>query len=243
MAFLIAAISLGFLGSFHCIGMCGPIALALPVHTMPLSVRVGSILAYNFGRVITYALLGALFGAIGQSLFLFGFQQLLSVILGVIILLGLFLSYGLTAKLKLFSGLNPVFSKFKNVIASKLRQKTISSFFTIGFLNGLLPCGLVYLAIAGAVATGNSIKGSVFMAVFGFGTLPFMFAISYTSHLITLRTRTVIRKMMPVMIGVMALLLVLRGLNLNIKYLSPAIAEQNVTSNTCHKQINCCHKK
>ncbi len=240
MSFIIAAISLGFLGSFHCIGMCGPIALALPVHTLPLYKKIFSVLAYNFGRIVTYALLGVLFGVIGQSFFLFGFQQKLSVVLGVLILLGLLIS---TNKISFFNKTIAVLNKLKNTIAKQFKNKSIASFFSIGFLNGLLPCGLVYLGIAGAVSTGNAYKGALFMSAFGLGTLPFMFAISYTSHLITLKVRTRIRKAMPIMIGLMAILLVLRGLNLGIKYISPQISEEKSTNAVYHKQIHCCHKK
>ncbi|MBA3680365.1 MAG: sulfite exporter TauE/SafE family protein [Bacteroidetes bacterium] len=243
MTFLIAAISLGFLGSFHCIGMCGPIAMALPVHAMPLRKRFFSILSYNSGRIITYTLLGAFFGFIGQSFFFFGFQQKLSIALGVIILLGLIFSQRSINKYLFTHKIYTLLNKVKSKISAQFQKKTMRSFFSIGLLNGLLPCGLVYLGIAGAVSTGSIFKGAIFMMVFGMGTLPFMFAISHTSHLITLNTRTKIRKAMPLMIGLMAILLVLRGLNLNIKYISPALAEEETVSATCNKQINCCHKK
>ncbi len=243
MEFLIAAISLGFLGSFHCIGMCGPIALALPVHSMPLSKRIVSIFAYNFGRIITYTIFGALFGLIGQSFFLFGFQQKLSIVIGLLILCGLFISTRLANKLQFQNKLFSVFNRLKNAIAKQFQKKSLQSFFSIGFLNGLLPCGLVYLGIAGAISTGSVFKGALFMMVFGMGTLPFMFAISHTSHLITSNTRTKIRKVMPLMIGLMAILLVLRGLNLGIKYISPSLTEEKIVSTTCKEQINCCNKK
>lgn len=241
MAFLIAAISLGFLGSFHCIGMCGPIAMALPVHTLPISKRIIAILAYNSGRIVTYSLLGILFGAIGQTFSFFGFQQKLSVALGILILLGLFISVASTKNIYLLNKLN--FNKLKTKIAGQFEKKGIRSFLSIGILNGLLPCGLVYLGIAGALATGNIIKGSLFMAVFGLGTLPFMFTISYTSHLISLKTRNAIKKAMPVMIGLTAILLVLRGANLGIKYISPSFIEDKQERSQCHSQIKCCHKK
>ncbi|MEO6304353.1 MAG: sulfite exporter TauE/SafE family protein [Bacteroidia bacterium] len=243
MTFLIAAISLGFLGSFHCIGMCGPIAMALPVHTLPLRKKFFSIFFYNLGRIVTYTLLGALFGLIGQSFFLFGFQQKLSVTLGVMILLGLIFSQRSINKHLFTHKIYTLLNKLKSKISMQFQKKTIRSFFTIGFLNGLLPCGLVYLGIAGAVSTGSVFKGAIFMMVFGMGTLPFMFAISHTSHLITANTRTKIRKAMPVMIGLMAILLVLRGLNLNIKYISPALTEEKAVNTLANKQINCCHKK
>ncbi|MGZ4043606.1 MAG: sulfite exporter TauE/SafE family protein, partial [Bacteroidia bacterium] len=88
---IVAAISLGLLGSFHCIGMCGPIALALPVHQATVFRKVVAILLYNSGRIITYSLLGLLFGIIGQGFAVFGLQQVLSVSLGTLILLSIIL--------------------------------------------------------------------------------------------------------------------------------------------------------
>ena len=242
MAYLIAALSLGFLGSFHCIGMCGPIALALPVYSLPFLKRILSIFIYNLGRTITYSFLGALFGSLGQSFFLFGFQQKLSIVLGSLILFGLLFSNKNLNKHLYTYKLYTLLNKVKSKINQQFQKKTLRSFFSIGFLNGLLPCGLVYLGIAGAVSTGSVFKGASFMAAFGVGTLPFMFAISYTSQLITVQTRVVIRKMMPVTIGVMAVLLILRGLNLGIKYVSPSLTEEKTTTAVCHKQIKCCHK-
>ncbi|MDP1803100.1 MAG: sulfite exporter TauE/SafE family protein [Bacteroidota bacterium] len=244
MSFILAAISLGFLGSFHCIGMCGPIALALPVHNKTRSEKLIAILTYNFGRILTYSVFGLVFGLIGQSFALFGYQQILSIILGSLILLGLLIPQRLINKSGILKNLYSVLNNLKNKIAAQFQKNGIRSFFSIGLLNGLLPCGLVYIAITGAVATGNIVNGMLFMAAFGFGTLPFMFAISFTSHLFGAKTRSSIRKAVPVVVGVMAILLILRGLNLGISYISPKISEDSsAVVNTCHKQINCCHKK
>lgn len=244
MSFILAAISLGFLGSFHCIGMCGPIALALPVHNKTKFEKFTAILTYNFGRILTYSIFGLVFGVIGQSIALFGYQQKLSILVGLLILIGLLIPKKIInrsgALTKLYSGLN----KLKAKIAEQFQKSGIRSFFSIGLLNGLLPCGLVYIAIAGSVATGTILKSMGFMAAFGFGTLPFMFAISSTSYLFSSKARSSMRRAVPVMVGIMAVLLILRGLNLGISYISPKISEENsVVTNTCHKPIECCHKK
>jgi len=243
MEFLIAAISLGFLGSFHCIGMCGPIALSLPVNAMPLPKKILSIFAYNFGRIITYTIFGALFGLIGQSFFLFGFQQKLSLTLGLLILLGLILSSRFVNKPQYSNNIYKMFNNLKTVIAHQFQKRGIKTFFSIGLLNGLLPCGLVYLGIAGAVSTGSVLKGALFMAAFGASTLPLMFAVSYSNHLITLKMRMRIRKLIPGVVGLMAILLVLRGLNLGINYISPRLVEDKTMTIGCKQQLKCCHKK
>jgi sulfite exporter TauE/SafE len=243
MELILTAISLGFLGSFHCIGMCGPIALALPVGQKSLPGRVLAILAYNSGRILTYSVFGLFFGLIGQSIHFFGYQQKLSILLGVLILAALFLSkqQGL---LRLNSRLYAILQALKNKLAGQFRKQGISSLFSIGVLNGLLPCGLVYLAAAGATASGSVAKSTLFMALFGAGTLPLMFSLSFTSHLFSLKARNMIRKGMPLVIGLMAVLLILRGLNLGISYISPKISEEkSVATSSCHTPIKCCPKK
>jgi uncharacterized protein len=242
MAFLIAAISLGFLGGVHCIGMCGPIALALPVHQKPPLQMIVAILTYNFGRITTYASFGILFGLIGQSFVLFGFQQILSIVTGCLILSGLlFTRFFSTSAIsgKIFKYL----SWLKQTMAGQFKRRGISSFFTIGLLNGLLPCGMVYIALAGAVSTGSVYKGALFMAVFGLGTLPFMFTVTYFSNLLSLKLRNGLSKAVPVVIGIMAILLILRGTGLGIDYISPGM-EKNVSSGNsgCADKLKCCHK-
>ena len=244
MSFFIAAISLGFLGSFHCIGMCGPIALALPVYTMSPVKKTTAIVTYNLGRMVTYSFFGLLFGIIGQGFALFDLQQKLSIVLGVMILFSLIVPQRVLGKSKLLGQFYKLFVGLKNNIALQFQKKGIRSFFTIGLLNGLLPCGLVYIAIASAVSSGSIFSSIVFMALFGLGTLPFMFILSYTSHLISINVRNHIRKTMPVMIGAVAVLLIIRGLNLGVGYMSPKLVEEKSAANSMpHQQIKCCHKK
>jgi sulfite exporter TauE/SafE len=242
MDYILAAISLGFLGSFHCMGMCGPIALALPVHQKSTSQKTIAILAYNAGRMLTYALFGMLFGLIGQSFALFGYQQKLSVLLGVLILLALLVPKRFAYHLRFTGKLYGLLNRLKNKIAHLFQQRSLRSFFSIGLLNGLLPCGLVYMGVAGAIATGSVMKGMLFMAFFGAGTLPLMFSVSYTSHLLNIKTRHMIHKAVPVFIGMMAVLLILRGLNLGIDYISPKLSHEPHNLHAKQATLKCCHK-
>jgi uncharacterized protein len=233
MTFLIAAISLGFLGSFHCLGMCGPIALALPIGNLNTNNKIIGVFLYNFGRVLTYASFGIIFGAFGKTIALFGYQQLLSISLGIIILLGLLLPNTLLSKTKLHSTIYASLAKLKNALSKLFLKEGKKSLFFIGLLNGLLPCGMVYMAIAGAVASSDLFKGALFMVFFGLGTLPMMFLLPFAGNKISISLRNKIRKAVPVMIGLMAVILILRGLNLGIPYVSP---EFNKT-----KEIPVCH--
>ena len=228
-----AAISLGFLGSFHCIGMCGPIALALPIGNQNPRNRFISILLYNTGRILTYALFGFVFGFIGKSFVLFGYQQALSIALGSLILLGLVLPKNIFSKVKVNSLVHVFFNKLKNKLASLFLKEGKKSLFIIGLLNGLLPCGLVYMAIAGSLASGSILGGGLFMAFFGMGTLPAMLALSFTGNKVSTTFKSKINKTIPYMLGFMACILILRGLNLDIPYVSPKMKSESSLP-SCH---------
>jgi len=218
------ALLLGFMGSFHCIGMCGPIALTLPVQHLSGGKKIAGILLYNAGRITAYMCMGIIFGWLGKQFFLGGLQQWLSISLGILLLLTVFLK----TRLQLF----PQFSVVKKILGKLLLKQRFSTLFSIGFFNGFLPCGLVYLGIAGALATGGILHGMLFMGAFGAGTLPAMMAVTWFSQLISIPFRQKIRQMVPVMISIMAVLLILRGLNLGIPYISPVIEAQHIQS--CH---------
>lgn len=235
----IAALVLGFAGSFHCVGMCGPIALALPVHRKNNFIKTLSILSYNIGRAISYSVLGALIGIIGRSFALAGFQQILSVASGIILLLFFLYEKRIT---QMISGtVSPAgyVSKLKTAIFKSFRSNSGAKLFSIGLLNGLLPCGFVYMGLTGALATGSSAGGAFFMFIFGVGTLPAMFTVAYAGQMISAEIRNKIRKVVPVFVIGMAFLLIMRGLNLGIPYISPMA---KVSSEKGIVKQQCCHK-
>jgi len=230
------AITLGFLGSFHCVGMCGPIALALPLNQSSFLTKTLGVVLYNLGRMFTYALFGALFGLLGQSFVIAGYQQSLSITLGVLILLMVLMPAKIVNRFKFTSSISSFIGKIKQQLGGLFKKKSYSSLFFIGTLNGLLPCGLVYLGVAGAIATGNGLQGSLFMALFGLGTFPAMVVLSFLGNTISVNFRAQMRKVVPVFVVAMAVLLILRGMNLGIPFVSP---EMSATKAECHK---CCHK-
>jgi sulfite exporter TauE/SafE len=217
MEFLVVAFSLGFFGSLHCVGMCGPIAMAIPVHGRGLGFRILGIYLYNSGRIFTYGILGAVLGTLGLGMKLAGYQQVLSITLGVLLLLGLILPRILSINNSLLLKFN---MKLKGWFASWMKQKSPQALFITGLLNGLLPCGLIYVALAGATSSGETVKGALFMAVFGLGTLPAMFSVSFISS-ISKRFRLYLSHTAPVLTFVVGVMLVVRGLGLGIPYLSP----------------------
>lgn len=233
---MIEAIIFGFVGSFHCIGMCGPIALSLPVRKDTLTSRVVSILIYNLGRVITYAVIGLLFGLLGFGFKIAGFQQSLSIGLGLLILLMTILPYFSKKQFHNNNYLLKPLSFIKSSIAKLFGTSSLASLFSIGLLNGLLPCGFVYLGVIWTASLGSAIDGMIFMAFFGLGTIPAMLGIGILSNFIDFKLRNRIKKAIPVFMLLIGCLLIIRGLNLGIPYLSPHLEtkSETLTSTECH---------
>lgn len=231
---LYTALLFGLFGSFHCVGMCGPIAFMLPIDR---SSRIKSILQtsiYHIGRLFSYATIGAIFGLLGKGFNFFGMQQQLSIIMGGIMILTVLLP----KLFNKFSIAGPVLkftNAIKNGLGDSLKRKDNPIFFTIGFLNGLLPCGLVYMAIFGALTSTTVIEGAIYMVVFGLGTIPLMSAVVLLGNLTGYINRQKIQKIIPVVVVVIGVFFVLRGLGLGIPYVSPGHVHQIVDGGQmCH---------
>ncbi len=231
----LAAFMMGILGSFHCVGMCGPLALSLPLKSENRFAKFYGALLYNSGRIVTYSLFGLLFGAIGKTVAVFGFQQWLSVILGILIIAFVILPKKMNVLQKGNAGLW-FYERTRAALGKLFIQRTDGSLFLIGLLNGLLPCGLVYMAAAGAVATGDISSSVLFMAFFGLGTLPVMWMVAFFGNYVSVGIRQRIRRAYPYMMMLMACLLILRGMGLGIPYVSPKANDEKAQA------IECCAK-
>lgn len=232
-----AGFLIGLLGSFHCIGMCGPIAIALPAGEVKSFKSVIRKLIYNLGRIITYSIMGAVLGLLGEKIKLFGFQQILSIILGVIILISILLPVKFKGNFVFLKAYGFYEKNIKIRIVKLFNSSSSFSFLLIGILNGLLPCGLVYIALAGALALGDVLSGVLFMALFGLGTLPLMFVATLAGGFINLNIRRKISRAIPVLTLIFAVIFILRGLNLGIPLISPKMM-QNQDNST---EVDCCH--
>ncbi len=228
----ISGFVLGIISSFHCVGMCGPLALSLPMAHYSNRKKILGILLYNFGRVFTYAGLGIFFGFVGRKIFIAGYQQTFSIVIGAAILFFFILSL-LRRKVAGLKFINNFYNNVQLLVARFLRVNNLGGLFLTGMANGLLPCGMVYLAITGAAAVGNIWLGAGFMAAFGLGTMPALLILSFAGVMISIQTRSFIRKLTPYVFLLMGILLVLRGLNLGIPYLSPSFAA-NSAAVQCH---------
>lgn len=210
--YLYTAFTLGLIGSLHCVGMCGPIALALPFQSESRLKTVMGMLSYQIGRVITYTLLGLVLGLLGLGLFIAGIQTYVSIALGVIMLIVAIFSVDLERFLIRIPLINQLNQKVKYFLGSYLKQTNPNQFFIIGMINGLVPCGLVYMAVIGALTTQNMLEGALFMASFGMGTVPLMLSTTIAGSILNVNFRKKARKLMPILLAIIAILFIYRGL-------------------------------
>ncbi len=221
LALVISALGLGFASGFHCIGMCGPIALSLGLTKKQATNYYLQNLTYQFGRIVTYSILGGLLGIIGKSFQLAGFQQYLTIGVGILLIVMAVFSFGG----KDFASKIPFLSRsllnVKMTLGKLLQKADYRSRFSTGILNGLLPCGMVYMALTASLAAGGIWQSATFMALFGLGTLPFMFSIVLLGNLMTTAFRIKVLKIIPAMMIILGALFILRGLEIGIPFLSP----------------------
>ncbi|WP_339849492.1 sulfite exporter TauE/SafE family protein [uncultured Dokdonia sp.] len=232
-----SALIFGLLGSFHCVGMCGPIAFMLPVDRKNPVKRAFQLMSYHAGRVLTYSVLGLVFGIVGKSFNLFGIQQQLSIIIGVLMIVVILIPTKIFNKYNFSRPLYKAVGKVKSSMGTALKKKDPGTFFTIGYLNGLLPCGLVYMAIFGALASGGAWEGGLYMAVFGLGTIPLMTTAIYLGNFLKGKAKQRIVKMIPVFVVIVGVLFIVRGLGLGIPYVSPSkmvSVEKVAAQHSCH---------
>lgn len=237
VALILSAIGLGFASGFHCVGMCGPIALSMGLTKKQATNFYLQNLTYQFGRIFTYSLLGALLGIIGEGFEMAGFQKYLTIAVGILLIVMAVFSFGG----KDFASKIPFVSRFlfkvKLNLGKLLQKSDYKSRFTTGILNGFLPCGMVYMALTASLASGGIWQGGLYMALFGLGTLPFMFAVVLAGNLINQAFRIKVLKVIPVVMIILGGLFIVRGLELGIPYVSPrpeAMTVSKENQGDCH---------
>ena len=219
---LYSAFIFGLISSFHCVGMCGPIAMMLPVDRSNEAKKITQIITYHIGKLTAYGTLGLIFGLLGRSFYLAGMQQQLSIIVGILMILVAVIPEKVFAKYNFSKPVYRVITKVKSSLGQQFKNKSYKSLFTIGLLNGFLPCGMVYVALFGAIAMQNVSLGIAYMILFGIGTIPMMVAVVYASGLISFSFRGTIQKAIPLVAVIIGMLFIIRGLGLDIPYLSPS---------------------
>ena len=232
---LYTALFFGLISSFHCIGMCGPIAMMLPVDHKNPSKKALQILTYHLGRLTAYGSLGLVFGILGRGFYLAGLQQTISITVGALMILVVVIPEKIFAKYNFSRPIYQLISKVKTALGSQFKRKSADALLTIGFLNGLLPCGLVYAALFGAIAMQNVTLSISYMLLYGLGTIPMMSAVVYVTNFLSFPIRNKLQKVIPIVSVIIGTLFILRGLGLDISYVSPSNMNLFVQANAnCH---------
>ncbi len=219
---LFSSVILGLVSSLHCVGMCGPIAMMLPVDRQNKTRKTLQIILYHLGRLLSYGFLGLIFGLIGRSLYLAGIQQQLSIVIGILIVSVAMIPERIFARYNFSKPIYRVISYVKTSLGKQFKNRSNKSIFTIGILNGFLPCGMVYVALFGALAMQNAIYGMLFMMLYGLGTVPLMSIVVYFSSYIKNSFGKNLTKVIPVITLCVGVLFILRGLGLDIPFVSPS---------------------
>lgn len=232
---LYTAIIFGLISSLHCIGMCGPIAMMLPLDRNNTTKKAFQILLYHAGRLTAYGSLGLVFGFLGKGLFLAGIQQQLSIIAGVLMITIVIVPEKVFSNYNFSKPIYKIISKVKAKLGSQFKKKSPNAIFTIGLLNGFLPCGLVYAALFGAIAMQNEFYGVAYMLLYGIGTIPMMSAVVYLSSMFSNPFRNKIQKTIPIVTVCIGVLFIMRGLGLGIAYISPSVIKLYIQAHpNCH---------
>ncbi len=205
------AFIVGLFGSFHCVGMCGPIAMALPGTDNSISLQLFRKSLYNLGRIFTYSLLGGVIGLAGHAISFAGLQRPLSIILGLLIITGSFLPMLSSSGIQQLKVVQQFFSWLRQKIKQQMNRRGNSTMLVIGLLNGLLPCGFVYVGLAGSLTTESALGGMSYMALFGLGTFPAMMLMAMVPNLISLKMRQRINRFLPVLAILLGCYLIYRG--------------------------------
>lgn len=232
--FLEIGFFMGLLGSVHCIGMCGPLVMALPILHLNTVQKLTATFLYHIGKITMYGILGIFIGIFGKQIPFYNVQQHLSMVIGILMLTYVLWVFYVHPKRKL--GLlkidwiqKPIYA----ALSKLLKQNRVGAFLFIGFLNGLLPCGMIYLALGSAWANQSVLQSGFFMVLFGIGTLPALLLVAFGGQLMSIAFRKRLQKALPYMLFSMGVLLILRGMNLGIPFISP-IMDNGASTVVCH---------
>jgi len=221
MTYYYLAFFMGLFGSVHCAVMCGPLILATQGGQQLSWFQVMNKLLYQVGRILTYAVLGTILGLLGNVAAFQGWQQAFSLVTGVI-LIAFGLSYFFAKNSsKLIQWQTKAIQPLARAMGKWLYRPGGS--FVAGILNGVLPCGMVYVALASAMNADTIVGSAQFMLLFGLGTLPLMIVFSLASSFSMNIVKVKFAKILPLLFLIMGIWFILRGANLNIPYLSPLL--------------------
>ena len=228
---ILGAFLLGLFSSLHCVGMCGPIVMMLPLNHKSKTQKYVQIALYHVGKLLSYGILGLVFGLFGKGLFLAGVQQNLSIILGIAMIVFTLVPEKKLAQFNLSKPIYKLIQKLKSTLGQQFHKKSNTSLFLIGTLNGFLPCALVYIALFGATTAQNVTQSVAYMASYGLGTIPLLTLVALGAHQLKSLTKTKFSYLIPIFSITLGLLFIVRGLGLAIPYVSPSVVNLLIGAN------------
>ena len=232
---LYSALFFGLISSLHCIGMCGPIAIMLPIDKNNPAKKIIQIMMYHMGRLTSYASLGLIFGILGKGFYMAGIQQQLSIVVGLLMITIAIVPERIFMKYNFSKPVFKLISKVKTSLGTQFKRKSPDALFTIGVLNGFLPCGLVYAALFGAIAMSSLTLSISYMLLYGLGTIPLMSFVVLISNIFSISLRSKMQILIPIVAVFIGILFIIRGLGLDIAYLSPSTTNLFIKGNvSCH---------
>lgn len=236
MTELLSGVLVGLVGSLHCVGMCGPLVIALPIGSRAFGRFVTGRLIYHGGRVATYVLLGAAAGVLGSAAAFAGAQQGISIVVGAVMLAGVILPSVLRRISSRWSPAKRIHLFVRTRLSALFERQSLPALAGIGMLNGLLPCGLVYVALGTALTLGDPARAMIFLAGFGAGTIPALLGVGFAGKIVRGRGQRLLAIGLPIFTAALAILLILRGLNLGIPMVSPKVS----VSHSAPAEPSCC---
>ena len=228
---ILGAFLLGLFSSLHCVGMCGPIVMMLPLNHKSKTQKYLQLSFYHIGKLLAYTILGLLFGLFGKGLYLAGLQQNLSIILGIAMIVFTLVPEKKLAQINLSKPIYKLIQKVKSTLGQQFHKKSNTSLFLIGTLNGFLPCALVYIALFGATSAQSLSQSVAYMASYGLGTIPLLTLVALGAHQLKSLTKTKFFYLIPIFSITLGLLFIIRGLGLAIPYVSPSVVNLLIGAN------------
>lgn len=216
MIFYFSAFLIGLAGSVHCVGMCGPLALAIPGASKDKGFTFFlRTIAYQISRISGYGVLGLIVGFFSQGMQFTGVQPYFSLLSGILLLfLGFF---GIIPEVNAFSKY-PIIQHFQvkinRIIGTVMTNEHFSTPFVLGFLNAMLPCGMIYIALGTGLSSGNMSEAALYLISFGLGTLPLMFMVSLSGQFLSLQMRRSWQKAIPIIFMISGIILIYKGMNI-----------------------------
>lgn len=216
MAF--TALIMGLAGSFHCLGMCSPLAMAVTGLKPP---ALFNRLLYNSGRILTYSMLGSLVAGLGALLPLRPVQDLLSLLLGIVLLMIGIAGFRQISLGRFTPAIRRLTVTLKTWFGDFLKKKNMMAILVMGALNGLLPCGLTVIALSWCLTLEGPLDGFNFMLLFGLGTLPAMLGLTSILPPLLEKLRWNIRTTTTTLLIVSGIVLIARAFLTHMSHLSP----------------------